>query len=312
MPAPVSSIFITGATGFIGQHIVTALLKQGYVVRAMVRPENVPDQRIAAGCAQIPVNLTDEDGLAAVVATCDAVIYCAGSVRGRGPDNFSNANIHGIKAMLGALERVPEAPPLLLVSSLAASRPQISDYAYSKHVGEQLLQGKSALAWTIIRPPAVYGPGDKEMLPVLKMARRGWLIHAGPGDQRLSLLHVDDFAGAVLAWLKSTQQCLHGTYAIDDGRPGGYDWFAIGESVSNGKFSLLKLPRFLLDAAARLNLLQSKLLGYQPMLTPGKARELVQADWLGDNREFTAATGWKPRLDLRAGAKQLFDEQTGE
>ncbi len=273
----------------------------------MVRPEKATDKRIPAACEQLPVGLTDVDGLTNIVADCDAVVYCAGSVRGRSPDDFSNANIDGVNAMLEALERVPGSPPLLLVSSLAASRPQLSDYSFSKQAGEQLLLDKPALAWSILRPPAVYGPGDKEMQPVLNMARRGLLAHAGPKDQRLSLLHVDDLARAVLAWLASWQQCLHKTYAIDDGRPGGYDWPAIGTAVSEGNYRTLKLPRLLLDIAARSNLIAARLAGYQPMLTPGKVRELTQAEWLGDNSEFTADTGWKPELDLHAGVQQLFN-----
>lgn len=273
----------------------------------MVRPGKVADNRLPTTCEQLPVGLTDVDGLAGIVADCDAVIYCAGSVRGRSPDDFSNANIDGVRAMLDALERVSGSPPLLLVSSLAASRPQLSDYSFSKQAGEQLLLDKLSLAWTILRPPAVYGPGDKEMLTVLKTVRRGLLVHAGPKDQRLSFLHVDDLAQAVLAWLASWQQCLHKTYAIDDGRPGGYDWPAIGAAVCEGKYRSLNLPRILLDIAARSNLMAAKLAGYQPMLTPGKVRELVQADWLGDNSEFTVDTGWKPELDLHTGAQQLFN-----
>ena len=277
----------------------------------MVRPEKIPDSRIPKGCEQIPVGLTDVDKLSAIVTDCNAVIYCAGSVRGRKPADFATANIRGVKAMLDALEQVRHssgtAPPMLLLSSLAASRPTVSDYARSKHEGEQLLQGRPLLPWTILRPPAVYGPGDREMLPVLKMIRRGLLAHAGPRDQRLSFLHVEDLANAIVSWLSVAQQCSHKTYAIDDGTPGGYSWQAIGEAVSDGKFRTLAVPRLLLDITARTNLLFASLLGYQPMLTPGKARELVQPDWLCNNSEFTAATGWQPRLDLKQGAQQLFN-----
>jgi len=306
LPDPVAPVFITGATGFIGRNLVNFLLEQGYTVRALVRPGKVTDQRLPAACEQCPGDLTDADGLTDVIDGCTAVIYCAGSVRGGRLDDFSNANINGVRAVLDALGRVPEPPPLLLISSLAASRPQLSDYSSSKHAGEQLLRDSPAVDWTILRPPAVYGPGDKEMLPVLKLARRGLLVHAGPDDQRLALLHVDDLARAVLAWLAAWQRCLHKTFAIDDGRQDGYDWRAIGEAVCTGKYRSFKLPRVLLDVAARSNLLLARLMGYQPMLTPGKVRELVQVDWLGDNSEFTEVTGWKPTLDLHHGAQHLF------
>ena len=299
-------VFVTGATGFVGQRLVSTLLEQGHNVRVMVRPEIINDSRIPPGCEQVAVGLTDVKKLTGIVAESSAVIYCAGSVRGRKAADFTTANIKGVKAMLAALEQSGNAPPLLLLSSLAASRPQLSDYARSKYEGEQLLQGKPFLPWTILRPPAVYGPGDREMLPLLKMIRRGLVVHAGPRDQRLSLLHVDDLADAIAAWLLVSQRSSHKTYAIDDGTPGGYNWEAIGEAVSAGEFRMLAVPRFLLELPARINLLFSSLLGYSPMLTPGKVRELIQPDWLCDNSDFSDVTGWKPRLDLRQGAQQLF------
>lgn len=262
------------------------------------------------GCEQVPVNLTDVDKLSGIVAESSAVVYCAGSVRGRHPADFETANIKGVMAMLDAMEQVHSSsgktPPMLLLSSLAASRPQLSDYACSKYEGEQLLRGKPLLPWTILRPPAVYGPGDREMMPLLKMIRRGLLAHPGPRDQRLSLLHVDDLTNAIVSWLSASQGCLHKSYAIDDGTTGGYSWEAIGEAVSDGKFRMLAVPRLLLDITARTNLLFASLLGYKPMLTPGKVRELVQPDWLCDNSKFTDATGWKPKLDLKRGAQLLF------
>lgn len=300
---------ITGATGFIGQRLVSALLESGVTVRAMIRPGRQADARLPDACEQIPADLADVEKLAAATAGCGAVIYCAGSVRGRAATDFSAANVKGVKAMCKALAGAEHPPPLLLISSLAASRPELSDYANSKHEGEKVLLCHANLRWTILRPPAVYGPGDREMLPLLKMIRRGLLAHAGPAGQKLSLLHVDDLVEAVMRWLSAPQKCLHKTYAIDDGTPGGYDWMAIGEAVSEGTFRLLGVPRFLLEGAARLNLLFSALFGYAPMLSPGKVRELVQPEWLCDNRAFTQDTGWRPRLNLTQGAQQLFTPQ---
>lgn len=306
-----TTIFITGATGFIGQRLVSALLGQGICVRAMIRPGKESDNRLPPGCEQIPVGLTDVDELAGIVAESSAVVYCAGSVRGRTAQDFTFANIKGVEAMLKALERSDDPPPLLLVSSLAASRPELSDYAHSKYAGERLLKD-TPLAWTILRPPAVYGPGDREMLPVFNMIRRGFVVHAGPTDQRISLLHVDDLANAVVTWISAPQQCLHQTYAIDDGTPGGYDWATIGECVCGKQPNTFKVPQFMLSSAAYLNLAFSRLFGYAPMLSPGKVRELVQPRWLGDNTAFTKATGWRPALDLKQGARQLFDSENDD
>ena len=304
------AVFITGATGFIGRRIVAGLLTRGVHVRAMIRPGKISDDRLPDACEQVPGDLADADALARAIAGCSAVIYCAGSVRGRSAADFGAANVSGVKTIVNTLQGMQTPPPLLLISSLAASRPELSDYAHSKREGEQVLRGSSALPWTIIRPPAVYGPGDREMLPVLKMARRGLLAHAGPANQKLSLLHVDDLVEAVVCWLSAAGECLHQTYAIDDGTPGGYTWKAIGEAVSGGKFRLLGMPRFLLEGAARLNVVFAGLLGYAPMLSPGKVRELVQPEWLCDNTAFTQATGWRPSLNLQRGAQKLFQSDS--
>ena len=272
----------------------------------MVRPGGEPDNRIPGGCEQVPVALTDVDELTRIVAQCDVVIYCAGSVRGRDATDFSTANIKGVQAILEAMQKADSEAPFLLMSSLAASKPHLSDYANSKYAGEQILQNYLVLNWTIFRPPAVYGPGDKEMLPLMKMMRRGLLAHAGPVDQRLSLLHVDDLANAVVSWISAPDKCRHQTYALDDGTTGGYSWPRMAEAVCDGKFRILSVPRFLLDGAARLNMLFSSLMGYAPMLSPGKVRELVEPEWLGDNRAFTEASGWQPKVNLRRGAEQLF------
>jgi nucleoside-diphosphate-sugar epimerase len=273
----------------------------------MIRPGKRTDERLPPDCKQSPVGLTDVDKLTQIISGCSAVIYCAGSVRGRNPSDFATANITGVKAMLDALGRVPVAPPLLLVSSLAASRPELSDYSQSKHEGEELLRQQPLLPWTILRPPAIYGPGDREMLPVLKMARRGFLFHIGPRNQRFSMLHVDDLADAIGAWLGAWQNCLQKTFAIDDGRPDGYDWDGIGEATAEGKYNILKAPQLLLGLTARLNLIGARVFGYSPMLTPGKVRELVQKDWLcTDNKLFTEATGWQADIDLKQGVQQLF------
>jgi len=301
------AVFITGATGFIGRRLAAGLLQRNIHVRAMIRPGKTSDDRLPDACEQVPGDLTDAGALAKAVAGCGAVVYCAGSVRGRNAADFTAANVTGVQAMVKALRGLQAPPSLLLISSLAASRPELSDYSRSKYEGEEVLKSNPGLPWTIIRPPAVYGPGDREMLPVLKMARRGLLAHAGPADQKLSLLHVDDLVEAVLCWLAAPDACLRQTYAIDDGTPGGYDWRAIGQAVSKGTFRMLGVPRFLLQGAARMNMLLSTLFGYAPMLSPGKVRELVQPEWLGDNTAFTRATGWRPRLNLQRGAQKLFE-----
>jgi nucleoside-diphosphate-sugar epimerase len=255
----------------------------------------------------VQCSLDDAASLAEASGQVSAVVYCAGSVRGRTLDDFLPANVEGVRSVVNALQTIGSSAPILLISSLAASRPELSSYARSKYLGEMVLREQSASPWTIFRPPAVYGPGDKEMRGVLKLARRGLVIRPGPKDQRVSLLFADDLASAVSAWLKSWSQCINQTYAIDDGHPDGYDWAGIVGAAGNARFREFGIPGPLLGAVARINYLASALLGYAPMLSPGKARELTQTDWLCDNTAFIQATGWQPQVGLPSGIRLSFE-----
>ena len=189
-------VLLTGATGFIGQHLQKALLAEQIRVLAVVRPSSSHKNSLLDGVDRLLADLDDSERLLPAISGASAVIYCAGSVRGRRLEDFAAANIAGVRAVVDAMNQAGAGIPLLLISSLAASRPHVSDYANSKYLGEQEVKKHAAFPWTIFRPPAVYGPGDKEMLPILKLARKGLVSATGPKDQKLSLIHADDLACA--------------------------------------------------------------------------------------------------------------------
>ncbi len=298
-------VLLTGATGFIGQRLQKALLDDGRNALALIRPQSIHKDRLLAGVEPLLVDLSDTQSLQPAISDASAVIYCAGSVRGRKPEDFRAANIDGIRSVVEVMNQLGTEVPLLLISSLAASRPQISDYANSKHLGEQEVRRHARFPWTVFRPPAVYGPGDKEMLPILKLARKGLVTPTGPAGQRLSLIHVDDLASAALSWLSSWRQCQNQVFTLHDGHEGGYDWREIAETASGGNYRLMKIPAWLLFGAAGINLSLSRLLGYSPMLTPGKARELTQPDWVCNNKALSEACGWRPSITLEKGLLSL-------
>lgn len=304
-PAVGAPVALTGGTGFVGRHLQAALLARRISPRVLVRPGSANAGNIADGAEARFVALDQPLALADALADAHAVVYCAGSVRGRRPEDFHAANVAGIEQLTATLAERPDPPPVLLISSLAASRPEVSDYAGSKHLGEQAL-ARYPGPWSILRPPALYGPGDREMRPLLALMRRGIVPATGPAGQRLSFLHVADLASAVLAWLDHWPACQGQCFSLHDGRPGGYDWAEIGRAAAGRPVRPIPLPPSLLAVAAHGNRLLSSLLGYAPMLTPGKLRELRQPDWLADNAAFSAATGWTPTLDLATGIAQLF------
>jgi nucleoside-diphosphate-sugar epimerase len=214
-----------------------------------------------------------------------------------------------VTALIEALGRDPAKRHVVLISSLAASRPGLSCYAHSKRSGEDLLRQAGDVNWTILRPPALYGPGDREMRGLLLLIRRGLVLRPGPVGQRLALLHVHDLVRAIAACLASPAACRHGCYEIDDGKTGGYQWDEIAMAVAGRPVGQLGVPGWLLRAVAQLNLLFSSVLRYPPMLTPGKVCELQQARWLCDNSALTDATGWRPQVDLAQGAAALFGSE---
>ncbi len=304
--SPKDAVLLTGATGFIGQRLQKALLVSDRQVRAVVKPSSSNKDQLLCGVHATLADLSNTDKLAFAIADCAAVIYCAGSVRGRNLEDFQAANITGVRSVVDAMNQLGSKIPLLLISSLAASRPRVSDYANSKFLGEREVIHNARFPWTIFRPPAVYGQGDTEMLPLLKLARMGIVIPFGPAQQKISLIHVDDLVAAMLAWFESWSDCRDQIFSLDDGHSGGYDWREIAETASGGKYYSFRIPGPLLFAAAKVNLLLSRLFGYAPMLSPGKARELIQPDWLCDNESLTQATGWSPIINLENGLKQTF------
>ena len=273
-------------------------------VRAIVRAERPGlDPRIRQRVA--PLN--DVSALADALQGADAVAHLAGTVRGRRYRDFRAANVDAVASLCQAIDRQSPPPPLLLMSSLAAMRPELSHYAASKRAGEEMLNAWPHLDCTVLRPPAVYGPGDRELRALFLWMRRGLVLIPGNPRQRLALLHADDLADAVLAWLRDPSRCRQGNFAIDDGAPGGYDWPAIAQAAGARKPRLLVAPASLVKAAACLNLGLAQLFRYAPMLTPGKARELMQDAWVGgDGGAFGALTGWRPQYDLARGLEQTF------
>ncbi len=298
------TVALTGGTGFIGGAVIRRLLEEGVRVRALVRPTSLGSCFAADGLTWFQGQLGDEASLARLVDDASAVIHCAGSVRGACPADFAPVNVESVEKIARVVARSSGSPRLLLFSSLAARSPELSDYAASKRRGEDRLRATATgLDWTILRPPAVYGPGDREMLPLLQWLRRGMLFVPGGGAGRLSLIYIADLAEAVLAWLTSGGGS-GGCFELHDGRPEGYSWEEIRRTAGDlyrRSVVRIDIPRPLLDVAARLNLPLSRLCGSRPMFTPGKVRELCHHDWVCHDDDFRRAVDWRPRVELAEG-----------
>jgi nucleoside-diphosphate-sugar epimerase len=309
-------IALTGATGFVGAAVARRLTAAGHRIQALIRPASINKQPADIAAEWIEGDLEDLPSLQRLVRGSVAVVHCAGMVRGATRDDFNRINVDGFARLVRATVSQHPRPRVLLISSLSARQPRLSHYAASKRQGEQVLAGQSQqLSWTIYRPCAVYGPGDREMLPVFKWMAKGMAPVLGTGNGRFSLIYVDDLAEAIAKWLER-DGCQAGTYELHDGHPGGYSWHDVADSVKQLRRKALvrlKIPLVLVKLTAALNLLAAKTIGYAPMLTPGKVRELSHPDWVCDNAALTGATGWSPQVLLPEGLRlTLGMEQRAE
>jgi len=301
---PCLTVAVTGGTGFIGRAIIRRLLQAGVQVKALVRPASVSSCYEVSGLSWVCGELSDETTLRQLLDGVSAVVHCAGSVRGTSLKDFVPANIASVAQIVQVAGSQVVIPRLLLISSLAARSPDLSDYAASKRQGEEVLRSTAgAINWTILRPPAVYGPGDRELLPLLQWIRRGLAFVPGGGAGRFSMIYINDLVEAVLSWLQYGSGAA-GCYEVHDGKVGGYSWddvCSIAVELYQRPVRRINIARGLLSSAAALNLALARLVGYQPMLTPGKVRELCHDNWVCDDRAFGCATGWHPQIGLREG-----------
>ena len=300
-------VAVTGASGFIGGCLLRRLLGAGWRVRALRRssPGGGGDERLE----WLRGSLGDRASLAALVDGADAVIHCAGSVRGLGPADFEPANVRGVAALVEAILARSAPPPLLALSSLAARVPHLSAYAASKRRGEEILEAADQrLQWTALRPPAVYGPGDRELLPLFRLMTRGIAPILGPRHARFSLLYVEDLVEAMLDWL-ALADCPRGIYELHDGHPGGYTWDEVADTVAalrGAPVRRVSVPAFVLRGLALLSMGVARIAAYPPMLTLGKVRELRYPDWVCDDAAWRAASGWRPAVAFAEGLRRTL------
>ena len=299
-PAP-RCVAVTGATGFIGTHLLDLLARRGILVRALTRSPRPHDARLT----WIVGDLASGNGVEKLVAGATEVLHCAGAVRGARPADFDVVNVVGTRR-LAAAAAAAGVERLLSLSSLAAREPQLSMYASSKRRGEDEIE-HAGVPWTIFRPPAVYGPGDKELAPLLRMMLHGIAVVPGhPG--RTSLIYVTDLVAAIAAWLDAPVVAGR-RFELDDGMPGGYDWsdlIRIATELRGARIHRLNVPRRVLAGVGAANLWFGRALHLTPMLTSGKARELFHEDWVCNSRDIQQALGWRPDVKFAEGLRLTF------
>lgn len=292
-------VAVTGATGFVGMHLIRHLAIQGWDVRALTRR---PQATLESGITWVPGSLEDERSLINLTRGATACIHVAGAIKGRNRDDFARANIGGTERALAAC-RTGGVEKFIHVSSLAAREPNLSDYAWSKRQAEEAVRANASGCWAMVRPPAVYGPGDRETLSLFQAARLGVAPLPNP-RARASLIHVSDLSAALIASLEA-DDCIHGHVAeVHDGQPGGYllaDLYKRIGAALGKRVRLVPVPGLLLRGVGQANAVLAPFLGRVPMVTPGKVRELLHPDWSTQDDTLNRLTGWQPNIPAEDG-----------
>lgn len=292
------TIAITGGTGFVGRHTLMEAVRQGLQVRALTRRKRDPSD----GITWIAGALEDRDSLARLCAGADAVIHLAGVTNAPDAAGFEAGNVLGTACM----RRAAGGLPFVHVSSLSAREPQLSAYGSSKRRAEdRAREGPGRIA--MVRPPAIYGPGDTELLALFKAVRLG--IVPLPSNARASMLYAPDLAEALIALARdliADGLSDGGNFEIDDGH-GGYTQAQIARTIATAlgrRATIVPIAAAGLRLGAAIDTAVSRLRGRAPKLSFDRASYLAHPDWTVNMTPLLSLGLWKPRTALPEGTAE--------
>lgn len=317
------SILITGANGFVGTRLCHLLLKEGFAVVAGVRKSSNLSSLESLNIEYRYGDVTLPESLPAMVAGVEYIVHNAGITKARDKDDFHRINEQGTMALFEAAAKHNQAlKKIVYISSQAAAGPSsvngrpvteedkphpITTYGRSKLGGEQAALGfADRLPVVSIRPPGVYGPGDREIFGFFEAVHKGIRPLFGNTKRRLQLVHVDDLArGIFLALTKETSP--GSVYFIAEGRSYSMaELIEMLQKVCGRKGFPLKLPAPLFRTLAVVSEVACKLLRITPMLTREKAAELL--DWWEISLDKAHNDlGYESRIPFAQGAKDTYD-----
>lgn len=310
-------VLITGASGFIGYHLIEEALKNNLEVFAAVRKtsgishlKNLKIQYTYPDFNNI-LSLTRE----ITENKYDYIIHAAGLTKARSVNEYNNVNtnyVHNLGCALG--DSGIDLKKFVLISSLAAQGPSgdingtleetgrtnpLTSYGKSKLLGEESLKSFAKINYTILRPTAVYGPRDKDILIFFKQMAKGIEPYIGNADQKLSFLYVGDLAKAAVKALFNGNR---DTFVLSDGN--FYDRYELGlltREILGLKTVKIKLPVNLVKFIAGLSQTYGALANKAVALNVEKINELMAVNWSCDISKAQAVLGFCPENNLKSG-----------
>jgi nucleoside-diphosphate-sugar epimerase len=308
---------VTGGTGFIGSHLLEALLERGEGVRCLVRERSPRDWIQGLDVELILGDCTDFSSLVPAVKGVDRIYHLAAVTKATDSDAFYRVNTRGTQNLIRAcLEANPDVQRVVYLSSLAAVGPcqgenlaietdpcwPVSHYGRSKREGEEaVLKVRDHLNGVILRSCAVYGPRDRELLPIFRSIRMGVEIGVRGIEQRLSLCYVSDLVSAIV--MAGTGDTSSGEiFFVSDGNV--YTWQDFGRAIAEAlgiRTTRLGVPVSVLGLAAGLFDWISKWSGRPRVFGRERYQEMIQPSWCCDPSKAMSELGFSPSFDLKRG-----------
>lgn len=313
---------MTGGSGFIGSHLVEALLQSGTQVRCLLREKNglkwltgLPVEVTFGDCA-------DESSLEEAVKGVDQIFHLAGVTKAVAEKTYFEINASGTENLIRAtLRHNPRIQKFIYVSSQAAAGPcrngnkkkesdscePVSAYGRSKRRGEELaLAFADQIPIVILRPCAVYGPRERDIYTFFKMLSRRIKPSLYGEDQHLSLCYVEDIVRAILLAAQSHERSGD-IFFISDGQD--YPMEEIGnvfaQAMGVNAFSV-RIPEWAMMGVASFSEYVSKVSRKPPLLSKGKVEEILQRNWVCDNTKAKTELGFEPHIRLKQGAELTY------
>ena len=313
-------VFLTGATGFIGRHLAELLSREGHHVRCLVRaPSGASWMNGLPGLTTVAGDIDSLDAIERSASDSDVVFHLAGVTRAMKKKDFMETNGTASGRLARAVrQHGPEGCRLVYLSSLAAAGPctsenaigadctpaPVSPYGESKLLGENLVrETRGNAGWTTVRAPAVYGPRDRDVLFLFRLARWGIILQVRNAVREGAVIHVNDLVRALL--LAATRPEADGrTYHVSDGKIHHRDDIADALRAAVGRGVPVALPGFVLRAAGLAGDIGGLFTGRPAVLNSDRAKETLQCGWVCDDSSIRQDLGFEALIPLEEGFKQ--------
>ncbi|QKJ30899.1 NAD(P)-dependent oxidoreductase [Mucilaginibacter mali] len=315
-------VLITGASGFVGYHLVEEALKNNLEVYAAVRKSSKTDH-----LKKLNIKLTYPDfkNVASLKKDFEAnqyhyVIHAAGVTRAKNQQAYNAVNVDYTVNLAKAAAASPHFKKFVFISSLAALGPlhtltgiindnsiphPVTSYGKSKMIAEQAIKTIPGLNCTILRPTGVYGPRDKDIYIALKQFSKSFEAYIGHAPQKLSFIYVKDLAAASVKALYSGK---NKAYNLSDGNfYDRYELADITKDILRVKTYKFHLPVNFVKIIASMAEIIGSLRGRTPVLNREKLHELMAANWYCSIEEARHDMGFYPQYDLKAGLTETLN-----